>query len=117
LGIADHLRFEGWIPDSALDHAFADAAALLFTSRIEGFGLPAVEAALRGLPVIAVDTPAARETVGTVARLVAQDPEAIAEAMAAPMTPDAAALSDLAARFSTSATADSLRAVYERALG
>ena len=117
LGIADYLRFEGWIPDSGLDRAFAEATALLFTSRIEGFGLPAVEAALRGLPVIAVDTPAARETVGAVARLVPQDSEAIAEAMAAPMTPDAAALSDLAARFSTSATADALRAVYERALG
>lgn len=116
-GVADHVRFEGWIPDGDLDDAFAGATALLFTSRIEGFGLPAVEAALRGLPVIAVDTAAARETVGTVARLVPQDAAAIAEAMAAPQTPDAAAQNDLAERFSVGATAKSLRAVYERALG
>jgi len=96
--------------------AFSTATALLLTSRIEGFGLPAVEAALRGIPVIAVDTPAARETVGTVAMLTPQDAEAIAAAMAAPRAPTEAELEDLAGRFSISATADALAAVYAEAL-
>jgi glycosyltransferase involved in cell wall biosynthesis len=115
-GIADHLQFDGWIPDAALDAAFSTATALLLTSRIEGFGLPAVEAALRGIPVIAVDTPAARETVGTIAMLTPQDAEAIAAAMASPRAPDAAALEELAERFSTGAAADALASVYEAAL-
>jgi glycosyltransferase involved in cell wall biosynthesis len=116
LGIAEHLRFDGWLTDKDLDRAFETAMALLFTSRIEGFGLPAVEAALRGVPVIAVETPAARETIATVARLTTPDAEAIAAAMAAPLAPEPAALSTLADRFSTAATADALWAVYERAL-
>lgn len=115
-GIADHLQFDGWIPDDALDAAFSTATALLFTSRIEGFGLPAVEAALRGVPVIAVDTPAARETVGTVATLTPQDAEAIAAAMAAPRAPTETELEDLAGRFSIRAAADALAAVYAEAL-
>ncbi len=113
LGIADNVQFDGWIPDDALDAAFSSARALLFTSRIEGFGLPAVEAALRGIPVIAVDTPAARETVGTVATLTPRDAEAIAAAMAAPQAPTKATLEALAERFSGGAAADALAAVYE----
>ena len=116
LGIGGNVQFDGWIPDDALDVAFSTATALLLTSRIEGFGLPAVEAALRGIPVIAVDTPAARETVGTIAMLTPQDAEAIAAAMAAPRAPTEAELEDLAGRFSISATADALAAVYAEAL-
>lgn len=45
--------------------ALADrAAALLFPSRAEGFGLPPAEAAARGCPVIAADLPACREVLG-----------------------------------------------------
>lgn len=116
LGIAPNIQFDGWIPDADLDAAFSSARALLFTSRIEGFGLPAVEAALRGVPVIAVDTPAARETVGTVAALTPRDAEAIAVAMASPRAPDKKAVEDLAERFSVDAAADALAAVYDAAL-
>jgi glycosyltransferase involved in cell wall biosynthesis len=116
MGVDGDVQFDGWIPDDELDLAFSTATALLFTSRIEGFGLPAVEAAIRGVPVIAVDTPAARETVGAVATLTSRDADSIAAAMAAPQIPAETALEELAARFSSGAAADALAAVYDAAL-
>jgi alpha-1,2-rhamnosyltransferase len=44
-----------------LDFAYRHAAALLFPSRCEGFGLPLVEAMRYGLPVLASDIPVFRE--------------------------------------------------------
>jgi glycosyltransferase involved in cell wall biosynthesis len=116
LGVADNVRFDGWIPDDELNSAYSTATALLMTSRIEGFGLPAVEAALRGIPVIAVDTTAARETVGTVATLTPRDADALAAAMAEPRVPTQTELEVLARRFSIGATADALAVVCEAAL-
>ena len=116
-GVADQVGFLGRVSDDQLDAEFAAATALLCTSRIEGFGLPGVEALLRGVPVIAVDTPAARETVGSAATLVESSAEAIAGAMATPMPVADVTRQALTARFSLRATADSLWAVYERTLG
>jgi glycosyltransferase involved in cell wall biosynthesis len=115
--IADSVEFAGRITDSQLDDAFAASTALLAMSRREGFGLPPVEAAIRGVPVIAVDTPVARETVGRAATLVPPDPEAVAEAMAdvRPPAPEAQAL--LGARFSRHETAEALGRAYESLLG
>jgi alpha-1,2-rhamnosyltransferase len=55
--------FEGG-SDAELDFAYRHAAALLFASRHEGFGLPLVEAMCRGLPVLASDIPVFREIGG-----------------------------------------------------
>lgn len=52
------------LPDGAVAALMERAAALLFPSRAEGFGLPPVEAAARGCPVIASDLPACREILG-----------------------------------------------------
>ncbi|MFD1342664.1 glycosyltransferase family 4 protein [Litorisediminicola beolgyonensis] len=43
-----------------------DAAGLLFPSHAEGFGLPPVEAAALGCPVIASDLPVLRESLGDI---------------------------------------------------
>jgi glycosyltransferase involved in cell wall biosynthesis len=49
------------VSDEYLDHIFEAAHALIAASEGEGFGLPLVEAAQRGLPVIARDIPVFRE--------------------------------------------------------
>jgi alpha-1,2-rhamnosyltransferase len=50
--------------DAELDFAYRHAAALIFASRCEGFGLPLVEAMRYGLPVLASDIPVFREIGG-----------------------------------------------------
>ena len=47
--------------DAELDFAYRHAAALIFASQCEGFGLPLVEAMQHGLPVLASDIPVFRE--------------------------------------------------------
>ncbi len=47
--------------DADLDHLYRSSTALVFASVAEGFGLPIVEAATRGLPAICTDLPVLRE--------------------------------------------------------
>lgn len=113
-GVASRVSQEGHLPDDDLESAYASATALLSTSRIEGFGLPGVEAALRGVPVIAVTNPAAIETLGDVATLVPADPDAIAEAMAKAVPPPVAGLGKIRERFSLGTVSRSLADCYRR---
>ncbi|MEP7344035.1 MAG: glycosyltransferase family 1 protein [Gemmatimonadaceae bacterium] len=53
LGTASYVRWPGFIPDEELRHLHSGAVATLLVSECEGFGLPAVEAAACGTPVIA----------------------------------------------------------------
>jgi len=50
--------------DAALLELYKKAAALLMASEDEGFGLPLIEAARHGLPIIARDIPVFREVCG-----------------------------------------------------
>ncbi len=52
-----NVRLFGRVSDNDLARLFKHALALLFPSRIEGFGLPAVEAMAQGCPVIASTSP------------------------------------------------------------
>ena len=52
-GLAEHVRWAGFVPDDELRHLLSGALALVLPSESEGFGLPAVEAAACGVPVIA----------------------------------------------------------------
>jgi len=49
------------VDDGELSYLYDRAAALIFASYADGFGLPIVEAALRGRPVICSDIPVFRE--------------------------------------------------------
>ena len=50
--------------DAMLDRVYARARLLLAASLGEGFGLPLVEAARHGLPIVARDLPVFREVAG-----------------------------------------------------
>lgn len=53
LGIQDRVHWPGFVPDEELRHLHSGAVALALPSDCEGFGLPAVEAAACGTPVVA----------------------------------------------------------------
>lgn len=53
LAAAPNIKFVGRIDDNTLAYALSKALCLIFPSRIEGFGLPAVEAMALGCAVIA----------------------------------------------------------------
>ncbi|MEO0389941.1 MAG: glycosyltransferase family 1 protein [Pseudomonadota bacterium] len=55
------------LSDGAVAALLQGARALLFPSRAEGYGLPAMEAAALGVPVIASDLPALREVLENIA--------------------------------------------------
>ena len=52
-GTEEHVKWAGFVPDEELRHLLSGAVALVLPSESEGFGLPAVEAAACGVPVIA----------------------------------------------------------------
>lgn len=51
--------------DGDLQYAYRHASALLMTSAVEGFGLPVVEAARYGVPLLLSDIPVFREVAGS----------------------------------------------------
>jgi glycosyltransferase involved in cell wall biosynthesis len=53
LGTGAFVHWTGYVPDDELRHLLTGATALVLPSESEGFGLPAVEAAACGTPVIA----------------------------------------------------------------
>jgi glycosyltransferase involved in cell wall biosynthesis len=52
------------ISDEYLDRVYAASTCLLFASEGEGFGLPLIEAARHGVPLLARDLPVFREVAG-----------------------------------------------------
>jgi glycosyltransferase involved in cell wall biosynthesis len=70
------------VPERELRSLYTHASALLFPSFAEGFGLPPLQAAACGVPVVAADLPAIRETMAGAALLVSpDDPTAMADAL------------------------------------
>lgn len=59
--------------DHELHHLYGNTSALIFASRVEGFGLPFVEAMQQGLAVIASDIPVFREIGGSYPMYFASD--------------------------------------------
>lgn len=67
LGLEADVVLPGFVPDGTLACVYSAATALVVPSLAEGFGLPAVEAAACGAPVILSDLPSHRETLGEAA--------------------------------------------------
>ena len=118
-----NVRHLGFVDDDQLHRLYAGAAAVVYPSLYEGFGLPALEAMAHGTPVITSNTSSLPEVVATAGWLVdPTDVHAIAQAMAQVLeTPDARSIHTKAARrqvekFSWKETARQTRKVYDYVL-
>jgi glycosyltransferase involved in cell wall biosynthesis len=78
----NHLFWLQDVSDEMLEQLYRSAAALLVTSEGEGFGLPLIEAAQFGLPIVARDLPVFREVAGESAYYFSgSNPEDLADAL------------------------------------
>ncbi|HCD6531725.1 TPA: glycosyltransferase family 4 protein, partial [Klebsiella pneumoniae] len=76
-GLTESVHFTGYLKDDELPLLYRGAAALVFVSFYEGFGLPVIEAMASGIPVVTSRTTSLGEVAGDAALLV--DPENINE--------------------------------------
>jgi glycosyltransferase involved in cell wall biosynthesis len=125
-GMADSVIELPFLDRRTLAAVYRRATLVINPSAREGFGLPLVEAMACGAPVLAADLPVLREVGGRTVRYVASDDadawtQAIREEigrLASPEARDAARQSALqrAERFTLSAYAGGIAAVYDRVL-
>lgn len=112
------VEVRGFVPHDELVRLTQEAAALVFPTRYEGFGLPVAEALACGTPVIATPDAAVREVGGDA--VVYAEPDAFADAVArvlADPEPWSRAGLERAKLFSWEATARQTVAVYREAIG
>jgi glycosyltransferase involved in cell wall biosynthesis len=108
----------GFVSQEELAALYRGAAALVFPTRYEGFGLPVLEAMASGTPVVATPDPAVREVAGDAA--VYAEPGALAAAVMTALGDRdrlAAAGLERARSFTWEETARRTAAVYREALG
>jgi glycosyltransferase involved in cell wall biosynthesis len=81
-GVADKVRFTGFVPDEDLAAIYSAAKLFVYPSYFEGFGIPPLEAMQCGVPVIAGNKTSLPEVVGDAGILVDPfDTDAIADAI------------------------------------
>lgn len=77
--VRDAVRELDFVPSSDLPALYAGARAFVFASKLEGFGMPPVEAMACGTPVIAAPNPPLPQVLGDAAQFARDDsPEALA---------------------------------------
>ncbi len=123
LGVLGDVRFLDWVSGPELEGLYALAAAFVFPSLYEGFGLPVLEAMRRNVPVACSDRSSLPEVAGDAALLFdPEDPRAITAAIERLLGDPAgaqrlrAAGREQAARFTWAATARATAASYDRAM-
>lgn len=124
LGLASRVVFTDFVPAEDLPVLYHLAAAFIFPSRYEGFGLPVVEAMASGTPVVSSDRTSLPEVAGDAAVLLdPDDAEGWFTAVRRILT-DAGYADDLrrrgiarAATFGWERLARETLAVYERVAG
>ena len=115
LGVHDRLVLPGFVGPDELEGMYAAARVCVLPSRLEGFGLPVLEAMRRGTPVACSDIAVLREVAGDAARYFdPDDPRALAAAIDAP--PDPAAGVERARDFTWERTAQLTLRAYRRAI-
>jgi glycosyltransferase involved in cell wall biosynthesis len=78
----EQVKFLGYVPDEDLPLLYSGAAAFVFPSLYEGFGLPLVEAMACGVPIVASNVSSIPEVVKDGAMLVSpRSPEGFADAI------------------------------------
>lgn len=116
-----HVHLTGRLELDELRTLVAGAAALVFPSLDEGFGLPPLEALACGVPVVANDLPVTREVLGDQALFCdATDPEALAAAVVQVLSAPAGDVDSRRARaasFTWARCAEATHTAYRRALG
>jgi len=111
-----NIRLLGRISDNDLARAMDEALCFLFPSRIEGFGLPAIEAMIRGCPVVASHSPCLPEICGDGALYASPDDPESWMAQIARLHDDPTFRRSMIASGRSRATRYSWRAVAERYL-
>ncbi|MGB1584207.1 MAG: glycosyltransferase family 4 protein [Solirubrobacterales bacterium] len=67
LGIADSVRFTGWVENEDLEGLYAVADVFAYPTLREGFGMPVLEAMARNTPVVCSNTSSVPEVAGDAA--------------------------------------------------
>ena len=117
----DHrVRFLHGVPNDALPAIYQMAAAFVYPSRYEGFGIPIIEAIQSGLPVVAAKGSCLEEAGGPASLYVDPDDDrALAEALQTALAEResrVAASRDYVRRFENSDVARQMMDEYRRAL-
>jgi glycosyltransferase involved in cell wall biosynthesis len=116
-GLGARVRLTGAIATAAMPDVYASADALAFTSVTDTQGLVLSEAQAAGLPVVAVDSPVAREVLAEAGRFVAGDPRAVAAALAAALRAVPARPTADVRRFGRDGHCAAVRRIYGSLIG
>jgi glycosyltransferase involved in cell wall biosynthesis len=119
LGIADHVRFIGWVDEIHKPALYRGAACAIFPSQYEGFGLPVLEALACGTPLVTSNASSLPELLGNAGFAVdPDDVRGLAGAILSCLVDEALVVElrrrglQQAARFSWAQTASETLAVY-----
>jgi glycosyltransferase involved in cell wall biosynthesis len=122
LGVADRVELNGYVARERLIDLYASCAAVAVPSRYEGFGYAAAQALCAGVPCVVSDQSSLPEIVGSNARVVpVDDAGAWTDALSRALRGDddqraLGARADAAARYSWTASARRIEAMYAAAL-
>lgn len=114
LGLERRVELRGYVGEDELLHLYAHAAALIFPSHYEGFGLPPLQALAAGLPVVASRIPVLEEVLDDCAWYAQRGDEAAFATQLGVVLTGGAAVEERIARGRTHAAEFTWPAVAER---